>query len=92
MFNFNISDGLIKLPKKKMLFTTNIRNVNNLDQALIRPGRCFDCVTFRALNYEEALEVCEEGNLDLPKENKSYLLTDLFNPIKPKERTKRFGF
>lgn len=88
----NISDGLIKLPKKKMLFTTNIRNVNNLDQALIRPGRCFDCVTFRTLNYEEALEVCEEGNLDLPKENKSYLLTDLFNPIKPKERTKRFGF
>jgi ATP-dependent 26S proteasome regulatory subunit len=37
----NISDGLIKLPNKKLVFTTNVTNFENIDSALLRPGRCF---------------------------------------------------
>lgn len=55
----NVGEGLIKLPNKKLIFTTNIEDFDNVDSALIRPGRCFDVLKLRAYNYDEAKAVCE---------------------------------
>ena len=59
-----ISDGLISLGHKKIIFTTNLESVNKIDAALLRPGRCFDVQKFRKLNPDEAVKVIEA--LDLP--------------------------
>ena len=50
----NVSDGLIKIMNKKMIFTTNITQLNRIDAALLRPGRCFEAVEFRELTPTEA--------------------------------------
>lgn len=77
----NVSDGLIKLPKKKLIFTTNLTDVKNIDTAIIRPGRCFDVLEFRKLNRPEILDVCENMKIDIPpvKEKRdTYSLAELF--------------
>lgn len=51
----NVSDGLIRVKNKKMVFTTNITQMNKIDQALLRPGRCFAAVNFRELTASEAV-------------------------------------
>lgn len=50
----NVSDGLIKTSGKKVVFTTNLGDFRRVDEALIRSGRCFDAVRFRALTASEA--------------------------------------
>jgi ATPase family associated with various cellular activities (AAA) len=50
----NVSEGLVKMPNKKMIFTTNISQLNKIDSALVRPGRCFAAIEFRELTPEEA--------------------------------------
>ena len=56
----NVADGLISAAGKKMVFSTNLPNVSDIDSALLRPGRCFDIVQFRALNRDEAQDVLDE--------------------------------
>jgi len=36
-----ISDGIIKSVGRKVIFTTNLPNIGDIDEALMRPGRCF---------------------------------------------------
>lgn len=74
----NIGDGLIEMKKKKIIFTANIRTKDNIDEALIRPGRCFSCQTFRELGYSEVLTACEAANILPPLENRSYTLAEVF--------------
>lgn len=50
----NMGDGLIKLPNKKIIFTTNLSQVAKIDAALLRPGRCFGAIEFRSLTPAEA--------------------------------------
>lgn len=49
----NAADGLVTIPKRKLVFTTNLPNVNNIDPALVRSGRCFDVLKFRKLQPDE---------------------------------------
>lgn len=49
----NSSDGLLKLPHKKIILSTNLENVNHIDEAILRPGRCFDFLNFRKLTPAE---------------------------------------
>ena len=75
----NISDGLIKLPRKKLIFTTNLPRVEDIDPAIIRPGRCFDVMEFRLLDKLEATAVCEKLDVTLPvKKGDKYSLAELF--------------
>lgn len=39
----------------KFIISTNLPNLNEVDEALVRPGRCHKVVQFRKLNPEEAL-------------------------------------
>jgi hypothetical protein len=46
----NIGDGLISTGGKKIVFSTNLPSIRDIDSALIRPGRCFDVIHFDRLS------------------------------------------
>lgn len=48
-----IADGVVRAQGRKILFTTNLPNVGDIDDVLLRPGRCFANVRFRALERAE---------------------------------------
>ena len=49
-----IADGVVRAQGRKIIFTTNLPNINDVDEALLRPGRCFASVRTRLLNRDEA--------------------------------------
>lgn len=77
----NVSDGLIKLPNKKLVFTTNLGGADfgKVDEALLRPGRCFGVLHTRPLNLTEAQAAAKVASLPIPMEKGEYTLADLFN-------------
>jgi hypothetical protein len=52
----NSSDGLVSAANKKMIFSTNLENLDDVDPALTRPGRCAGVIRFRALDHVEILK------------------------------------
>lgn len=93
-----ISDGIMQV-NKKIIFTTNIpikkqsigivpsgkanRENIGLDEALTRPGRCFDVLSFRKLTYQESmifLEKVTKKKIRL-NENNLYTLAELYELI-----------
>lgn len=75
----NVSDGLIKLPNKKVVFTTNLTDFGRIDPALVRPGRCFATLHTRALNLPEATAAAQAAGLATPLGKGEYTLAQLFN-------------
>jgi hypothetical protein len=59
-----IADGVVRAQGRKIIFTTNLANVNDIDEALLRPGRCFANVRTRNLRHEEAARVMERMSRD----------------------------
>lgn len=49
-----IADGVIRAQGRKIIFSTNLPNVGDLDDALVRPGRCFARFFARELTGVEA--------------------------------------
>ena len=45
---------------RKIIFSTNLPNVGDLDDALIRPGRCFTRLHVRTLTAAEAQALAQE--------------------------------
>lgn len=74
----NVSDGLIKLPRKKLIFSTNLENVTDIDRAIIRPGRCFDVMEFREITRDEADAVAASIGIEIKEDKKKYSLAELF--------------
>jgi ATP-dependent 26S proteasome regulatory subunit len=54
-----IADGIVRAQGRKIIFTTNLPNIRDIDEALVRPGRCFKVIHTRALNGEEAQRLIE---------------------------------
>jgi hypothetical protein len=54
-----ISDGVVRAQGRKVIFTTNLPNVGDIDDALLRPGRCFASLRMRLLNRTEAERLIE---------------------------------
>lgn len=52
-----VADGVVRAQGRKILFTTNLPNVHDIDDALLRPGRCFGNVRTRPLNRAEAVSL-----------------------------------
>lgn len=78
----NVGDGLISTQGKKLIFSTNLPSVRDVDAALIRPGRCFDVVTFDNYTLEQANKLAGKLGLKFDeKENKSdkYSLAEIFH-------------
>lgn len=55
-----IADGVVRSQGRKIIFSTNLPNVGDLDEALIRPGRCFARIHVRNLSVAEAKALAEE--------------------------------
>lgn len=55
-----IADGVVRAQGRKIIFSTNLPNVGDLDEALIRPGRCFARVHVRNLTGAEAQALAAE--------------------------------
>jgi hypothetical protein len=49
-----VADGVVRAQGRKIIFTTNLPNIGDIDEALIRPGRCFASTRTRPLTREEA--------------------------------------
>jgi hypothetical protein len=76
----NVSDGLVHLARRKIVFTTNQNDFRGVDPALIRPGRCFGALKARALTHEEACAAARDTGLPQPEDaGKDIVLADLFN-------------
>lgn len=82
------SDGLIKNLTRKIIISTNLPNVRDIDEALVRPGRCFGILNFKRLNNDQALRFLEsegfvEKHLALLTHNRNdkdtYSLADLYS-------------
>ena len=48
-----IADGIVRAQGRKIIFSTNLPNVGDLDDALVRPGRCFARILMRKLSAVE---------------------------------------
>lgn len=93
----NVGDGLVSAPNKKIIFTTNLDSSDNIDKALMRPGRCFAVVNFRALTQEEAKAFMDEytPNHEVSLTEKTYTLAELYNKVRSRtvvETKAKFGF
>jgi len=55
-----IADGVVCSQGRKIIFSTNLPNVGDLDDALIRPGRCFARIYVRTLTGAEAQALADE--------------------------------
>lgn len=54
-----IADGVVRAQGRKIIFSTNLPNIGDLDDALIRPGRCFARILARTLSSSEAQQIIE---------------------------------
>lgn len=91
----NVSDGLIKILNKKMIFTTNISQMSKIDAALLRPGRCFASVEFRELTSAEAANAASAAGLEHRgwQTKNSWSLAELFQkPDEEPVKKFRMGF
>ena len=79
----NVGDGLVTTKGKKMIFSTNLPSIRDIDSALIRPGRCFDIVEFKPLSVSDANILADKLGGKLPErkggEVLEYSIAELFN-------------
>jgi hypothetical protein len=78
-----IADGVVRAQGRKIIFSTNLPNVGDLDDALIRPGRCFARLHVRELAATEAERLLSKLAHGRPSQllkgsRKSYSLADVY--------------
>jgi hypothetical protein len=49
-----VADGVVRAQNRKVIFTTNLPNINDIDDALLRPGRCYAVKNLRSMELPEA--------------------------------------
>jgi len=97
------SNGLIvsTINSKKIILSTNLPGIDKIDEALVRPGRCFNIIQTRKLTWEEANNFLKaSGNEDkkLPEDKDEFALSELYHLIKYSttetkyQKKKRVGF
>jgi hypothetical protein len=74
----NVGDGLVTTKGKKLIFSTNLPSVRDVDEALIRPGRCFDILKFEQLTNEQAQILAKKQGFDLNESKDSWTLAEIF--------------
>jgi hypothetical protein len=89
----NVGDGLITTKNKKLIFSTNLPSVKDIDPALVRPGRCFDVLTFNYLDKKQAKNLAKAIDADLPTDSDTYSIADVFHKQTHKAKPKaKIGF
>jgi len=74
----NVGDGLVTTRNKKLIFSTNLPSISDIDPALVRPGRCYDILHFDELNQEQAEKLAKRCNTTLDGERKKWSIADVF--------------
>jgi hypothetical protein len=59
-----VADGVVRAQGRKIIFTTNLPNITDIDDALLRPGRCFASVCTRMLDRDEAFALAQRLSVD----------------------------
>jgi hypothetical protein len=62
----NIADGIASAHGKKIVFSTNLPNIRDIDDALVRPGRCFAHIYLKELQFVEAIRLLDRLCADNP--------------------------
>lgn len=76
----NVSDGLISAADKKLVFSTNLPHLDDIDEALMREGRCFDVLQFEALDRKQAQAVLDSvGNTRVLSDGNRFTLAECFS-------------
>jgi len=88
----NVGDGLVTTKGKKMIFSTNLPSVRDIDSALTRPGRCFDIVEFNQLSYGEAKALAKKLGAPMPDIKDQYSIAEIFNEQTHKPNVRKVGF
>ena len=75
----NVGDGLVTTKNKKLIFSTNLPSIQDVDPALLRPGRCFDIVYFNLLDQEHADKLANKLGVSYDKKpTGEYTLAEIF--------------
>jgi hypothetical protein len=74
----NIADGIASAHGKKIIFSTNLPNIRDIDEALVRPGRCFAHLYLAALQVPEAVQLLDRLCRDTPERREAAMA--LLNP------------
>lgn len=91
----NVGDGLVTTKNKKMIFSTNLPSIRDIDPALIRPGRCFDILHFDALNDKQADVLAKKLGVEYEKNDSGkYSIAELFHKQveAPRAPKRKLGF
>lgn len=88
-----IADGVVRSQGRKIIFSTNLPNVGDLDDALVRPGRCFARLHVRELTKDESVYLVKALVAGVPEieqttrllesvRKNSYSLADVYSAIR----------
>lgn len=83
----NVGDGLLSTKGKKIVFSTNLPSVRDIDEALLRPGRCFDILRFDRLSPDDARAIRPDFTGTEPVS-----LAELMAENSPSRKPSRVGF
>lgn len=88
----NVGDGLVTTKGKKLIFSTNLPSIRDIDPALVRPGRCFDIVNFAPLNGEQATKLAAKLGVEYEtKASDTYSIAEIFNKQIENATSKKVG-
>ena len=87
----NVGDGLVTTKGKKMIFSTNLPSIRDVDSALTRPGRCFDILTFNPLTQEQAEKLAKKLGANIG-DQKEWSVAEIFNKQTHRPKERRVGF
>jgi hypothetical protein len=90
----NVGDGLVTAMNKKMIFSTNLPSIRDVDPALIRPGRCFDILHFDTLTQEQAVRLTDKLDIELDGVKEKWSIADIFHKQveAPRAPKRKLGF
>jgi hypothetical protein len=88
----NVGDGLVTTKGKKMIFSTNLPSIRDIDSALVRPGRCFDIITFDTLKQDEAELLAKRLDVKLDGVQDRWSIAEVFNKQTNKPKDRKMGF
>lgn len=95
----NATSGIASDMHSKFILSTNLKDISDIDPALLRPGRCFDVLCFRDLSAEEATLVRSARGME-PRDfqnNRRYKLAEVLANVLTQHQVEpivkpRFGF
>jgi molybdopterin-guanine dinucleotide biosynthesis protein len=89
----NVGDGLVTTKNKKLIFSTNLPSIRDIDSALIRAGRCFDIINFTTLTPEQASVLAAKVGVEIEPGKSEYTIADMFHKqTHAPKRKRKVGF